>query len=439
MGEGEPAKKGTKARETPAVPTSVRTRRFGLLVFGVLLVALFAGFAIAQGIGRESVPEGDVAIVEEGPDGESTISEAELKRAVLQQAAQSGLKKVPGEDNPKLGEMRTAALGELLDFIWLKGQAEELDLTVNKNQIDEELEKIKEQNFPTPTSYKEFLKTSKLTQADVDKRVELQVLSTRIQETITKEAGVPTDDEVADFYEVAKEAQFTTKPSRDVRIITNTDKAKVEAARKALEKDDSPANWKKAAQKYSSDPTTSAKGGLQTGLTEELLASAGPLKDAVFESDLNELSDPIKYQGNYTLVQVVKLNDEKVQTLEEVRAQISSQLQTQAQKAFFERFVSDYQAKWESRTICAAGFEVERCSNYKGNGHPATASAACYEDDPKEGVATECPSPVIPISPAMPGSVSILEPKGKQLPQRPVVLSTGAETEIPPTGAPPVE
>ncbi len=414
-------------------------QRLALIVFGALFVVLFLGFAIAQGIGRESVPEGDVALVEEGPEGANTVSEADFKRAVVQQALQGGLKKPPKEGTTRYEELKSAALGELLDFIWIRGEAEEMDISATRKQITEELEKIKEQNFPTPDSYKEFLETSKMTQADVDKRVELQVLSNQITEKVNAKAGTPSNAEIEDYYEAAKSTQFTTKPSRDVRIITNKDKAEIEAAKAALEKAATDADWKKVAQKYSSDPTTKANGGLQQGLTEELLATAGPLKKAVFESATGELVGPIKYQGNFTLISVTKLNPEKVQTLGEARAQISSTLQQQTQEAFFERFVANYQSKWESRTICAAGFEVQRCSNFKGNGRPSGADPACYEANPKTPAAA-CPAPVTSISPAMPGSVSLLQPKGERRPQRPVPVGgdeAPAGGELLPEGVPP--
>ena len=414
-------------------------QRLGLIVFGALLIVLFVGFAIAQGIGRESVPDGDVALVEDISEGENTVSEAEFKRAVLQQALQNGIKKVPKEGTAKFAELKEAALGELLDFIWIQGEADELGIKPpTAKKMEEELEKIKEQNFPTPAAYKEFLKTSNLTQEDVDRRVELQVLSASISAKVQGGAGVPTDSEVADYYEAAKAAQFTTKPSRDVRIITNKDKAEVEAAKTALEADDSPANWKKVAQEYSSDPTTKAKGGLQPALTEELLAAAGPFKDAIFDAATNELVGPVKYQGNYTLIEVVKLNSEKIQTLAEAKAQIESTLTQQKQEAFFEKFVANYQSKWESRTICASGFEVQRCSNFKGDGRPSEANPACYEADPKKP-ATECPAAVTPIKPAVPGSVTILQPTGEPLAQRPVPVDAAklASEELP-TGIEPV-
>lgn len=391
-------------------------QRFALVLFGALLVVLVVGFAIAQGIGQPSVPSGDVALVEDAADGNATVSEAEYKRALVQGVAQGELKKLPKVGTTRYEELKTAALGGLIDRLWILGQAEEMGITATDKQIEDELDQIKEQNFPTPKAFNEFLATSKLSEEDVDRQVELQVLSKAIQEKVNSEAPLPSDDEIADFYEASKETQFTTKTSRDVRLIVNKDKAEVEAAKVQLEADDSPASWKKVAPKYSEDVSTSAKGGLQEGLTDEILP-AGKLKTAIFDGATNELIGPIKYQGSWMLIEVVKLNPEKVQSLAEVRQEISAQLQQRAQETFFEKFVTGYQSKWESRTVCAAGFEIERCSNYQGK--PAGVPG-CYEADPKGGPPAECPAPVAQNTPAVPGSVTVLEPQGTRLPQRPV-------------------
>lgn len=407
---------------------SAGIERLGLIVFGLLFVGLFAGFAIAQGIGQPSVPSGDVAIVKGVPGDIGTISEAELKRGILQQASQGGLKKAPKPGGEKYEELKTAALGELLDTVWIQGEAEELNISVTDKQVETELEKIKEQNFNTEQAYQEFLKTSHFTQEDVNDRVKLQLLSTQIQEVIKAQAPPASNSEIADYYEAEKAAQFTTKSTRDVRIILNEDKAEVEKAKEALEKDDSAASWKKVAAKYSSDPATQSKGGLQAGLSEELL-QGGPLQAAIFNSAAGELVGPVEYQKNFILVQVVKVNPEKVQTLGDVRSQISSTLTQQVQQESFSEFVTEYQSKWQSRTFCASGFVTERCANYVGSGHPFSAPPACYEADPKGGFPAECPAPVTQASPALPGSVTVVKPKGEPFPQRPHPESPGKSTE----------
>jgi len=149
------------------------------------------------------------------------------------------------------------------------------------------------------------------------------------------------------------------------------------------------------------------------------------LKKAIYGSSINELVGPTKYQGNYLLTEVIKLNPEKVKSLGEVRSQISQTLSQQIQQQHFSEFVAEFQTKWTSRTFCASGYVIERCANYKPSGRPSEANPACYEANPKTP-ATECPAPVTQTKPAMPGTVSIVKPAGEQLVQRPVPETTAA-------------
>jgi parvulin-like peptidyl-prolyl isomerase len=395
---------------------STGIKRLWLLVFGVLLVVLFVGFAVAQGIGQPSVPSGDVALVQDVPDELGSVTQEDFDKTLKQQLSAASAKKPPKPGSKKYEELKVSTMEEVLDSVWVRGQAEELGISATDKQIEDELDQIKEQNFPTEKAYKGFLKTSGFTQEDVDARVELQILGKQIQEKVSSEAPPPSDSQITDFYEASKNTQFRTKTSRDVRLITNQDKGEVEAAKKALEADSSPANWKKLAPKYSEDTSTNKKGGLQEKLSEEILPE--PLKKEIFGASVGELVGPLKFSGSFTIVEVVKENPESVQDLNEARPQIESQLTQQMQQEFFSEFVSAYQSRWGSRTFCAPGYTIERCSNFVGTGHPSSAPPACYEADPKVPV-SECPAPVAQLAPALPGSTTVLKPQGERLPQRP--------------------
>lgn len=432
---------GAKAGQRKGKGKAAGRQRAALILFGTLFFVLFIAFAVAEGLGSPSVPSGDVAHISSVPDEFADISEADLKRATLRQAAGSEEKTTPKPGSKKYEELKEKAQTELIEGVWIRGAAEELELSVTEKEVEDELAVVKKENFPTAAAYKNFLKESKFTQEEVKHLIELQIFTKKIQENIGTEAAPPSSDAIAAYYDAEKETQFTTKESRDVRLILNEDKGEVEAAKVALEKDSSPANWKKVAKKYSSDPTSASKGGLQEGITEEFLQ--GPLKAAIFDSPTGELAGPVKFQKNYVLVEVVKLTPEKVQAESEVKAQIESTLGQQTQQEALSEFVAEFQTKWTQRTTCADGFVMEKCSNFKGDGHPANASPACYEADPKTP-AKECPAPVTPISPALPGSVTVTKPKGKPFPQRPLPESSGeaaAEVpgEVPPAAAPPGE
>ncbi len=433
--------KGGSAKQSGSTGVGRGAQRIGLVLFGVVFVALFVIFAVAQGIGAPSVPSGDAAVVKDVPNG--NVSEAEVKRSTAQQIAaklaSKEFKKAPEPGTTKYEEAQTSALSELLEYLWITGEAEELGITVTSKEINASLKEIKEQQFKTEAAFQKFLKESKLTNADVLKIVKLRVAAKNIQEKIQNQSGPASAAEIKAYYEENKAAQYTTKPTRDVRVIVNKDKAKVEAAAKALEADNSPANWKKVAKKYSSDPTTAKTGGLQKGISEELLK--GAIKKAIFDSATGEVIGPTLFEKNYLLTEVVALHPQKVQTLAEVKSTISTQLTQTKQQKYFENFVTDFHTKWENRTYCASGFPNERCVNYPASKRLEKSREqykACYEANPKTP-AKECPAPVTLTKPAIPGTITELTPEGEPKVQRPqpenLKAGAAATTELSPEGA----
>jgi parvulin-like peptidyl-prolyl isomerase len=411
-------------------------QRLALLGSAALFVLLFLIFAIAQGIGDPNVPSGDVAVIEDAPDGLGTITEEDLDHAIEQAAAESQVKPVPKPGDPKYDELQEAALGQLLDSIWIQGLGEEMGFTVTPKEVSDELKKLKKQSFKSEKQYDEFLKEGHYSQADVNERVKVQIISTKVQGQITEEGSTPSSEEIENYYEAAKSSQFTTPESRDVRTIANKDKAKVEEAKELLLKDDSPESWKKVAKKYSTE-ATKGSGGLQAGLTEGRLPE--PLNAAAFEADQGEVLGPIKGASTYTIFEVEKITPEKVQSLDEAKSQISTQLSEQAQQQHFAAVISTWRSTWTSRTFCASDFVMQRCANFEGEAHPAEANPACYEADPKSPPEA-CPAIVGGVKPAQPGSVTPLAPEGQKLAQRPRPAgeeATGAEGASPLEGLPP--
>jgi parvulin-like peptidyl-prolyl isomerase len=412
-GRGRPKKSG--APQPKSSGGSRTAQRVGLVLFAVVFIALFVIFAVAQGLGSPSIPSGDIAKVTNVRSEKGEFSEADYKRTVKQLETQGGVKKTPKAGSKKAEEIHKSAVAELLNGAWIFGEAEELGIKVTPKQVETEIAKIKKESFKTEKAFQEFLKESHFSEADVTSKIELQIISKKIEEKIKKETPPLTEEELKSYYDKEKATQFTKKPTRDVRVAVNENKKEIEAAQKALEADNSEAGWKKVTKKYS--PTTEANAGLQKEIAEEFLTE--PLKKDIFKSATGELIGPVKQEKNYLLLEVVKLHPEKVQTFAEAKATIESTLKAQKEETFFSEWVAGFQTKWITRSYCASGFTVESCANYKGTGHPAEAPEACYEANPKAPT-TECPAPVTMIKPAIPGTITPTEPKGDQLVQRPL-------------------
>lgn len=394
----------------------VAARRRGLLLlFGALFLILFVVLAVSEGLGDPSIPSGDVLLVEEAPEGE--VSQAEFDHMLELSARQAGQKKAPKPGDPKYDETKESALTSLVEFAWLGGQADEMGIGVSDQKVSKELEKLKKENFPKEAEFDKFVKESGFTPEDVDLRVKFQIVSNEIQEQLSEEAPTPSDDEIEAYYEAAKSAQFTQQPSRDVRLIRNKDRRKAEQALARLEKANTAKDWNKAAKELSEDPATKGSGGLQKAVVEGALEE--PLDAAVFDAAEGQLEGPVKTPSGFTVFEVQNSSPESVEELKSVEGQIKSQLSQQLSQESFNEFVADFTARWTARTFCADDYVIERCANFEDDGRPEGAPPACYEEDPKGGRPDGCPAPVFQLVPALPGSVTPLEPQGNQLAQRP--------------------
>jgi parvulin-like peptidyl-prolyl isomerase len=411
----------------------VAARRRGLVLFGALFVLLFAIVAISEGLGEPSIPEGDVILIEDAPGDRGHVSEAEFDHA-LELAAASERKEIPKPGTKQYEEVKETALTGLVEGIWLEGEAEEMGIEVTPQKIEQEFQKIKQENFPTKAEFQKFLKESKFTPEDLDERVKLQILAQEVQEKINEEPPTPSDEEIEAYYEAAKADQFTKPRSRDIRLIVSKEEEKAEKALASLEEGNTAGDWSRVAKEFSEDATTKEKGGLQKEVAEGTLEAS--LDAAVFEAPEGQLEGPLKAPRGFVVFEVQKETPETVEGLNAVAGRIQSQLAQQLEQEAFTDFVNDFNVKWLSRTFCSEDYLAPRCANYKGNGHPQSAPPGCYEADPEGGRPDACPAPVFQAVPAMPGSVTPLAPQGEPLAQRPHPPGEEKAPEEPPGGLP---
>ena len=398
--------------------TIPKQKRTALVLFGLIVVLFIAGYAIFRGIGSPDVPGGDVAVVEDVPDGLGAVSREDFDRSLEQAAAAESIRRVPEPGSPRYEQLKQAALNNLFDLIWIQGEAAEMGITADAEEVSSLLQQTIEQNFRNRAEFDEFREQSNFTVADIRTRIKLQILSNKIQEQVVNAVAKVSSSEISEYYDAARD-QFVQPATRDVRVVLNESQAKVEQAKQQLDEDSSDASWKQVASEFSTDPSSRSNGGLRPSVTEGLLEE--PLNGEVFGASVGEVVGPVKTPLGFYVFQVEKTTPERVVPLNRsTRAQIRSQLVQSAQQNSFSQYVDDFGSKWRSRTFCASDFVIERCNNFVG-GLPAAAPPACYAADPPRGRRPpDCPAPVSQLAPALPGTVSIVTPQGNRLPQRPI-------------------
>ena len=348
-------------------------------------IALLGLSAIAISACGNDVPSGAVATV-----GDESISQQEFDRwfkTASAAQAQGGQvaepdppdfekcvatkKKLPqpqGQDKPSDSELkkqckteyetlRTQVMQFLIQAEWVQQEAEKQDVKVTDAQINKSLEDQKKQAFPNEKAYKEYLKSSGLTEEDVLFRVKLDQLQQKLTQKITEDSKKVTDQDIEAYYEKNKK-RFAQPERRDLRVVLTKTEAKAQEAKQALEDGDS---FKQVAKQYSIDEASKAQGGKLPAITKGQQEKA--FDEAIFSADKGELVGPVKTQFGWYVFEVDKITEASQQTLEQSKETVRNLLRSQGQQEALDEWIKNFREEYKDDTSCADDFRIAECSN----------------------------------------------------------------------------
>ena len=241
------------------------------------------------------VPADAIAVV-----GDKEITKAEYDRllASAEKTYEAREQEFPAAGTPEFAQLRNAIVRSLVEQAQFEIAAEELDVTVSDEDVDKRLAELKEQFFEgDEQKYKDELEAQGLTEEQVKSDLRTRLLSEKVFEKVTNQVEV-TDEDVQAYYE-ENEAQFATPASRDVRHIVVKSKAKADQLRAQLE---GGANFAKLARQFSTDEASKKDGGK---FTAQQGATVAPFDKAAFALETGELSQPVKTQFGWHLIEAV--------------------------------------------------------------------------------------------------------------------------------------
>jgi foldase protein PrsA len=263
--------------------------------------------------------------------------------------------------------LKQQVLGFLISANWVLGEAEAKGVKISDKEVEKQFNQIKGQQFPKEADFKKFLASSGQTVSDLLLRVKLDMLSSKIQQKVTKEAGKkPSQQEIKSYYEQHK-SQYGQPERRNILIILTKTQAQAEKAKKEIE---SGKSFSSVAKSVSIDPVSKAAGGSLPGVVKGQEQKA--LDEAVFKAQLNVLGGPIKTPFGYYIYEVKKTLPANQQALSAVQSSIQQQITAQKQQKALSEFVKNFRKKWEGRTECRAEYSVKDCKGYKAPAAPAS-------------------------------------------------------------------
>ena len=312
-----------------------------------LLLGLTAGCGSDDG-GTAQVPGDAVAVV-----GDKEISKERFDRLVSQakETFKARKQSFPEIGTPEYEQLKQAVVRSLVEEAEFQVGAEELGIEVSEEDVDKELEDLKQQFFQgDDDKYNEELKKQGLSEEQVRDQLRNKILSERIFKEVTKNVKV-TDQDVQDYYDENK-AQFATTESREVRHILVKTKAKADQLYAQIR---AGADFGKLAEKFSQDPSSAQQGGK---FKAEKGTTVAPFDKTVFALKTGQLSKPVKTQFGWHIIQALSaIQPASTKPLSEVEKDIRQQLLQQKQNDAMNKWVADLKKRLAPDVSYAAGFK----------------------------------------------------------------------------------
>ena len=298
--------------------------------------------------GTDEVPSDAVAVVDGTPIQKSTLDEL-LTRTKKTYAAQK--RQFPKAGTSEYQSLQTQAVAFLVQREEYAREADKLGVKVTEKQIDKKVDDVRKQYFGgNEKKFEAGLKAQAYTLAALREDARAQLVSEGIYKDITGQVKV-SDAEAQQYYDQNID-RYKVADSREVRHILVKTKDEAEKIRSEIQNG---ASFATLAKEKSQDPGSASQGGKLTVSKGQTVA---PFDKAAFSLDTNELSEPVKTQYGYHLIQpLTDVKPGRVTPFTQVRTQIKSQLLQQKKGDAVSNWVSKVEKEYKDKVSYATGYE----------------------------------------------------------------------------------
>ena len=316
--------------------------------------ALAALTVLAAGCGdSDEVPADAVAVVDGTTISKDSLDEllARAKKSYTQQK-----REFPKAGTPEYQSLQNQAVAYLVQREEYAREADDLGVEVTDAQIAAKITEVKKQFFgDSQQKFDAGLKQQGYTLDALREDIRAQLVSEGIYKDVTQAVKL-SDADLQKYYNANKE-RYSVAESRAVRHILVKTKAEADKLHAQLA---SGADFAQLAKQSSEDPGSKDQGG---NLTVSRGQTVAPFDKAAFSLKTNELSEPVKTEFGYHLIQpLAAVKAGSVTPFAEVKAQIRTQLLEERKSAAVNDWAKGIQEEYEGKVTYAAGFEPPETS-----------------------------------------------------------------------------
>jgi foldase protein PrsA len=297
----------------------------------ITVVVAVSLFLVACGQDGGPGGGGNVAATVAGDDIESSVVSSALddfeKTPAFDTLAQQG------SEEQARRQFEQGYLSRLIRREVLETQATEMGVEVTATEVEDQLDQIKAQFQGDESAFQDALKQQGITNTLLERFIRDRVLEDELRQRVSGDSA-PSTQELRDYY------QKNIDQYREVRVshILVTKRALAESLEKQIK--GVPANrqpklFARLAKKHSTDGSASKGGSLGW---QNPSVYVGPFAVALDQMKVGEVSDVVPTQFGF---HVIRLEGRRTQPFEAVRAQIATQLGTEAQDTEWQGFIVD--------------------------------------------------------------------------------------------------
>ena len=324
--------------------------------------AMFAmALVLAMGTGMTAAAQDSATNEEEGENpviatvNGTDITESELQRTINQMARQV-MQQNQGQVNPMVLQQKDViffqqALDRRIRWELALQQADEKEVSIDEQQIDEQVQQIQSQ-VGSERELQQALQQQGMTLESFKSTIREQLKVQNLIEQEVEEPGAISEEEMKAFYDenISEfEQPEQVKASHILlRVTPEAAQEKKDAAQEQLASIreqivNEEMSFAEAAQEYSEDPSNAEQGGDLGFFSSERMVPS--FSEVAFSMDPGAISEPVETRFGYHLIQVTDKKAEETVPFEEVQSQIADFLQSQQTQekvnAYFDQLRED--------------------------------------------------------------------------------------------------
>lgn len=236
------------------------------------------------------------------------------------------------EDKEKLAKLRKQTLDQMVDESLMDQEIKKYEIVISEEIVDQEIKRIKEEQGVDDEKFAQWIKEDGETMESFRAKLKGIIEKQELLGYMVHSKVLVTDSEIQEEYEKRREDYLLEKMVELAIIMLPADVAALEVKKRI---EDGELTFAEAAQKYSVGPGAEKGGSIGDVEWNDL---ADDWKDSLAGVKIGGVGTPLTVQGKEALLSLIRVEEDRLVPLEEVRDDIFKRLMDDKRERLFEEY-----------------------------------------------------------------------------------------------------